>query len=86
MSYPENYDPCNELELVESIDYTEIMDRLDTMEVNICACSEAHSDETNDKLDIIDSGLRQILSNLGDEINENEVLITNADKTMTVLI
>ena len=61
-----------------------VIERLDI--VDECACNEVQTGIIEDRIDTLDGGLRQILSNLGDEINENEVIITNRTKTMVMTI
>jgi hypothetical protein len=59
---------------------------LDGLELAIDGYITGHNDTIQTDLSNLDSGLRQILTNLGDEINVNEVLITNASKSMSVRI
>jgi len=54
--------------------------------VDNCACSNTATATIESRIDILDGGLRQILSNLGDEININEVKIDNSAKTMSLTI
>jgi len=71
---------------VTNADADIILTKLTAMQDFLCACATDSSANTDAQLATIDSGLRQILGNLGDEININEVKIENATKTMSMII
>ena len=75
MPFPNDYDDCTDIDPITVIDYTPITQAIVASQTSIEA-----------KIDTLDSGLRQILLNLGDEIDENEVAIENASKSMTMII
>lgn len=54
--------------------------------IDICECSEDAKDLLSGQLTQVENGLRQVMIGLEDEINENEVIITNRSKTMKLII
>lgn len=63
-----------------------VLDKLATMQDYLCACSEDSKELLSSQLTQVHSELRQIMIGLEDEINENEVIITNSNKTMKLII
>jgi hypothetical protein len=64
----------------------EVQELVDALPATIQGYLTGHNDTIQTDLSSLDTGLRQILTNLGDEINVNEVLIANASKSMSVTI
>jgi len=65
---------------------TDVLTRLNTLQDYLCACSTNSAASTDTQLATIDSGLKQILTNLGDSIAVNQVKIDNSAKTMSMII
>ena len=68
------------------VDYDRIQDMLDALKTNMCDCVNNDMTTLNDNISDVDSGIRQILIGLGDKIMQNEVLIENSNKTMSVML
>ena len=78
MSYPTIYDDCtviDTLTTIDIIDYDRIQAMITENKVAVCECSTTSSLEVKAKLDVIDSGLRQVISEVTDEVNENQTII-----------
>ena len=101
MAYPNDIIVCDDMVLVNSIDYSELDVKFTALGDIVCKCAADNAVVVNTKLatietnitttinsriDTLDSGFRQVLSNLGDEINVNEVKIDNHNNTMIMTI
>lgn len=66
------------------IDYDRIQAMFDKSKDDICECSSDNSIQVSDKLDVIEGGLKQILGNVVDEINENETYFKETGFTIMI--
>jgi hypothetical protein len=53
-------------------DLSQVISRLDQLETDLCACSTESEAKIIDKLNIVESGIKQVVQNVVDEVNENE--------------
>jgi len=91
MPFPASYDDCTEIAVVTSVTDVVDYDRIQTMitagNQMVCDCSVASEGRISDKLDIVESGIRQVISNVVDEVNENQSIIeTSTGRIFKVIV
>lgn len=98
MAYPNTLDDCNELTLLDSIDgltvtcdLSGVIDRLVQMDSKInsisstvCGCVDQATTDIGQALGQVDSGIRQIIGEVSDEITENQVILEKTGFSVTI--
>lgn len=77
MAYPDTYEDCGSIDPLVSadvVDYDRIQGMLDTLENYLCQCSVDSSTVTNAKIDAVESGLRQVISEVTDDVQEIQTI------------
>lgn len=79
MAFPDTYEDCTPLDVVSSIndiiDYDRITNIVQATGQDICDCSTASEGRIGDQLDTVESGIRQVIANVVEEVNENQSII-----------
>jgi len=81
MPFPFSYDTfppidqITDLSMAGPVDYAILQSMLDGTRDSVCACSSNAAAITDAKLDIVESGLRQVIGEVTDEVNENQTIM-----------
>ena len=89
MAFPETYDECVPIEFlgtVELIDYDRIELMILANKDAVCECSSVSSGIINTRLDSVEGGIRQLISEVVDEVNENQTIIESNGLVFKVII
>ena len=91
MAYPDTFENCVELEQITAIDnvvdYGLIQSMLNQSKIEICECSNVSATQIKVKLDVIEGGIRQLINEVIDEVNETQTIVkTNTGTDFTIMI
>jgi len=78
MAYPDTYEDCTvlaQIDTLEIVDYARIQEMITVSQDYLCQCSVDSSSITNSKLDAVEGGIKQILVEVLEEVNENQQFI-----------
>jgi len=66
------------------IDYDKIQTMIDDCQETICDCNSNSAAEIKEKVDLVDSGLKQVIREVTEEVNENQTFIEELGFKVTV--
>ena len=80
MAFPFSYDTfpvieqIADLSMAGPVDYAILQSMLNNTRDQICTCSSDAVAITNTKLDVVEGGIRQLVAEVIDEVNENQTI------------
>ena len=78
MAFPHDYDICEDVEqldtTIELVDYTRIENMILSAQQYLCDCSVNSSAVTNTRLDVLESGLRQVIAEVTEDVQEIQTI------------